>query len=156
MDDTNEGLKKSGVYEIGFLLVPTIAEETVPAEFQDIKSMLERHGSAFISEDFPKIRQLAYQMTTSTESKKTKFDQGYFGWVKFEAPSENILKIKTELDHNPHVIRSLLISTVRENTMAPQKMAFHLNPEEAKKKAPSAKPISQEELDKTIENLVVQ
>jgi ribosomal protein S6 len=156
MDDTNDGLKKIGVYEIGFLLVPTIAEETVPAEFQDIKSMLEKHGGAFISEDFPKIRQLAYQMTTSTESKKSKFDQGYFGWVKFEAPADNIVKIKAELDHNPHVIRSLLISTVRENTMSAQKMAFHLNPEEAKKRAPEAKPISQEELDKTIENLVVQ
>lgn len=154
--ELNKELNKNGIYEIGFLLVPTIAEENVPAEFQDIKSILEKHGGEFISEDFPKLRSLAYRMAVALEGKKSKFDQAYFGWVKFEAATEEISKIKAELDHNPHIIRSLVISTVRESTLSAQKMPFHLNPEEAKKKVPAVAPISQEELDKTIENLVVQ
>ena len=152
MDDLN----KKGVYEIGFLLIPTIAEENVPADFQNIKSLVEKNGGVFLGEDFPKLRPLAYQMTVSAESKKTKFDQAYFGWVKFEIDTVHIPTIKAELDRNNHILRSLLVSTVRENTLSGPKMSFRLNPDEAKKKAPESTPISQEELDKTIDNLVVQ
>src|SRR3989344_2958876 len=97
------------IYELGYLLVPNIAEENVAAEVESIKSTLEESGAAFITEDFPKLRPLAYTMIKAIGSQKNRHDKGYFGWIKFEIESASVTKIKGELDKNDHILRSMLI-----------------------------------------------
>ncbi len=147
--------KQGKIYELGYLLVPSIAEENVAAEVQNIKSVLESHGAAFITEDFPKLNTLAYSMPKMVGGQRSKFDKGYFGWIKFETEAEQVPVIKTELDKIEHILRFMIINTVRENTLVSQKMAFK-SPNEAEKKSEDAAPVSEAELDKTIENLVVE
>lgn len=156
--ESMKGDIENAVFEVGFLLVPTIAEENLGVEVQNIKALIEKNQGTFISEDFPKMRQLAYTIAVASEGKKTKYSQAYFGWIKFEVSPEAISAIRSELGRNQNIIRFLLIDTVRENTLASQKMTFR-PPTTTDKKKPedeNAAPVSQEELDKTIESLVVQ
>jgi ribosomal protein S6 len=113
-EDTN-------VYELGFLLVPSIAEENVVAEMTVLKDAAARLGASFLSEEAPKLIDLAYQMERDIANKKHKFNTGYFGWVKFELAPEKVAVLNEELGRMDTLIRFLLISTVRENTMTPKK-----------------------------------
>jgi ribosomal protein S6 len=58
--------KKSKVYELGYLLAPSIAEEQVAGEVQNIKSVLDKFEAITITEDFPKLRPLAYMMAKTS------------------------------------------------------------------------------------------
>ena len=153
------GDKRQKIYEIGYLLLPTIAEEHVAAEVEAIKSIIEKREGAFIAEDFPKLRQLAYTMTKPVTGKNLKFDKAYFGWVKFETSTSAISAIKTELEKISNILRFLVITTVRENTMSKERVVFRPasveNPD-APKKPEEAEKMSEEEIEKTIENLVVE
>ena len=59
-DNTNEEVEsRLDVYEVGYLLVPTIAEENVGGEVTTLKDNLSSNGASFISEEFPKFIDLA-------------------------------------------------------------------------------------------------
>lgn len=147
------------VYEIGYLMVPTVPEEHLAAEVGNIKSMLESQGAAFISEEFPKLRGLAYSISKKIDGVRRTFETAYFGWVKFDLPTEKMAAIKEALERNNSVIRFLLVKTVRENTLVGVKALERKAKEgeegtaEEKKEAPK---LTEAEIDKTIENLVIQ
>ena len=106
------------VYEVGYLMIPTIAEENLGGEVTLFKDMFTENGAVFISDEYPKLMELAYEMSRSIENKKQKFSYGYFGWVKFECTTEQAGVIKNILDKNEKLVRFLMIKTVRENTMS--------------------------------------
>lgn len=109
--------EKIHIYEVSYLVVPVVSEDKVTEEVSAIRNALEGAGAAIIAEEFPKIRTLAYSMERSIESKKQKFSEGYFGWIKFELPAVSISNIKQKLDNMPNILRHLIIKTVRENTV---------------------------------------
>ncbi len=153
--ETNKDVRIN-VYELGYLLVSTIADENVAAEVHTLKGMIEKHNGTFISEDFPKLQPLAYTMIKAIGSKRHRHDKGYFGWLKYEIPTEAIVEIKQTLDKNENILRYLLIETVRENTMVTQKIVFKPSADAPKVEGEEGikEPVSEEELDKTIDNLV--
>lgn len=110
------------VYELGYHLIPTLAEEEVPQYVNKIKDALDSYGAVVISEESPKKMDLAYTMYPSVSNKKQKYTKGYFGWIKFEVDTESADKFKKDVEGMDEVFRSLLIVTVRENTMAPKKL----------------------------------
>lgn len=67
------------VYEVGYLMLPTIAEENLGEEVTVFKDMFIEKGAVFISDEYPKLMELAYEMTRSINNKKQKFSYGYFG-----------------------------------------------------------------------------
>ena len=150
------------IYEVGFHIVPSIPEEKLSSELTAIKDVLEKSGAVFISEEFPKLKPLSYQMTKVLGPKHLKFDTAYFGSVKFEMAPENIDTVKKTLELSETVLRFLIIKTVRESTMSVIKPAYR--PTEAKpipgidtkKDALVKSPVSEAELDKTIDALVVE
>ncbi|KKU26983.1 MAG: hypothetical protein UX39_C0005G0021 [Candidatus Magasanikbacteria bacterium GW2011_GWA2_46_17] len=150
------------IYEVGFHIVPSIPEEKLSSEMTAIKDVLEKNGAVFISEEFPKLKPLSYQMTKVLGPKHLKFDTAYFGWVKFEMAPENIDIVKKALELSETILRFLIIKTVRESTLSVIKPAYR--PTEAKpipgidtkQDAPVKSPVSEAELDKTIDALVVE
>ncbi len=148
------------VYELGFHIVPTIAEEKVANVFADIKSLLEKNGAVFISEEYPKMRPLAYTMFKNEAGKNEKFNFAYFGWVKFDLGKEAIVEVKEKLEKNKEILRFLVLKTVRENTLYGHKFSKKEGEKADVVKsdlAPEEAPIaSEEEIDKTIEELVVE
>lgn len=150
------------IYEIGFHIVPSVPEEKLAAEVTAIKDVLEKSGAVFVSEDFPKFKHLAYTMTKVVGAKHFKFDTAYFGWVKFELNPEALLAVKKALESNERILRFLLIQTVRESTLfVPKAPLYRAEPKPIPGLGPKTdgavkSPISEAELDKTIEAMVAE
>lgn len=71
-DNSNEEVEsRLDIYEVGYLLVPTIAEENVGGEVTTLKDNLSSNGASFISEEFPKFIDLAYEMSRLTTRNKS-------------------------------------------------------------------------------------
>jgi len=109
------------IYEVGYHLVPTLAEETIPAQADAVKAFITSVGGEIISEGAPIIKDLAYSISKTVKSIKSNYSKAYFGWVKFSTTPDTIEKIKTSLDASEVVIRYLLISTVKESTLIADK-----------------------------------
>ena len=155
----NEGSEnKVGVYEVGYIMLPSIAEENLAGEVTSFKDMLAEHGVTFISDEHPKMMELAYEMSRSIANKKQKFSYGYFGWVKFECTGIQAKVIKDILDKNEKLVRYLLTKTVRENTMSPKRPYGKTEGGMKRKFTPKEEvstPINEETIDKEIDALVV-
>ncbi len=111
------------IYEVSYLIVPTITEEKVTDEVTAIRGVIEGAGATIITEEFPQSIPLAYTMERTIETKKHKFNEGYFGWIKFELPVASLSNITKALDTRPTIIRNLVIKTVRESTLYTPKVA---------------------------------
>lgn len=151
------------VYELGYHIVSTVAEENVPKEVETLKATVLKDGGSLISEGEPKLINLAYPMTKSVADIKKTFNTAYFGWLKFETKSELMPVIKKAVDANPNVLRYLLIKTVRENTLYTPKLNVRTSageeaPVKAKKsvKTDEKKATSVEDIDKSIDELVAE
>lgn len=156
-DVSTEKETRTSVYEVGYLMVPTIAEENLGGEVTSFKDTLTEKGAVFISDEYPKLIELAYEMSRSINNKRQKFSYGYFGWVKFECTTMEAKVIKDLLDKNEKLVRYLMIKTVRESTMS-VKRAY------GKQDGPRRRPvqkteevekINEETIDKEIEALVI-
>lgn len=147
------------IYEVGYLLLPTTPEADVPREVTALKDILDQEKAAIIAEEFPKSRPLAYLMRKHIGGAYQTFTHGYFGWVKFEAAGNAVTKIEAALRRHHALLRFLLLKTVRENTMSgnrpPRQDGPRLKRDIPTAAAPSA-PVSEAELDKSIEKLIAE
>ncbi len=136
--------EKMDVYEVGYLLMPTVAEDSLSAEVSWLHDIIGAHKGEIISEEFPKMRSLTYTMEKVLESKHQKFNDAYFGWIKFELPVAAIKSITQEIEKHSTMLRHLVIKTVRENTLYGTKLAEAKKAEEeaaTEEKATPAKEI---------------
>lgn len=154
------------VYELGYHIVSTVAEESLPKEVEALKAIVLKDGGSLVSEGEPKLINLAYSMTKSVADSKKQFNTAYFGWIKFETKSELIPEMKKKIDASGTVLRYLLIKTVRENTLFTPKLTVRAPIKEGKEevepkskkaaKSTEDKAASVEELDKTIDEMVLE
>jgi ribosomal protein S6 len=147
-NEVEEKESRMGVYEVGYIMVPTIAEENLGAEVGDFKDSLTKMGAVFISDEHPKMFELAYEMSRSIENKRQKFSYGYFGWVKFECSTVEAKAIKDMLDKNEKLVRYLLIKTVRESTMSSKRS--YGRPDGVRKKVTPKTEEVVEQIDETV------
>lgn len=112
MSETNTRL-----YELGFILVPTTPETEVPAKVDAFKSLVTKLEGVITAEGNPEFIDLAYTMEKTVGSKKSKYSQGYFGWIKFEAAPDTLVALKKALDGEADLIRYILIKTNAANTI---------------------------------------
>ncbi len=177
-EETKEVSERMGdetaVYELGYHILSSVTDERLLAEVGNIKAVFEKKGGSFISEEFPITTHLAYTIEHNIGGKKEKYDTAYFGWVKFEVAPSDLNDIKKELDTNENILRFLIIHTVRENTRVSKQVLMASN-ENSDKPArstfvkkekekeepktveePKTKDSIDEEIDRTIEELVVE
>jgi hypothetical protein len=104
---------------------------------------------------------LAYTIERASAGHHEKFDEAYFGFIKFATERENIPALEAILRANREVLRFLLVQTVREDLInAPRRVTFasdRLEGETIKK--PVSEPekkveVSEEDLDKSLDALV--
>lgn len=112
MSETNTRL-----YELGFILVPTTPEVEVPAKVEALKTLIKGVGGTATTEGAPEYIDLAYTMEKSVGSKKYKYSQGYFGFIKFETEPESLEALKKSLDAELDLVRYILLKTNPENTI---------------------------------------
>ncbi len=151
------------VYEVSYLLLPMLDETQVTTQVAEMKSAVEKAGGALISDENPVLVDLAYSMTKVVGTTRHKCTAGHFGWMKFDVPMGEIAMVKKAMDANDAVLRYLLIKTVRENTLLNGKMNIKkedkkmggLLSDDTMTEVAEAEPTSPEEIDKSIDSLVI-
>lgn len=112
--ERQEGIQ---VYELGFHFVPTLSEDEVVVQFSHLKSLIEKKGGTFISEETPLMTKLAYEISKTVKATKKRYTSAFFGWVKFSVNPEEIAPIEKEVKAFESILRYIIITTVRENTL---------------------------------------
>lgn len=158
-ENIKEDIGESQIYELGYHLLSTVSEEDITAEVVKIHEIISQNSGVVIGEGLPILRELAYEMTKRIDTKNSRFSKAYFGWVKFEVDRANILNIKTKIENLPNVLRSLILKTVRENTMhtpkAPVFKREYVKEEASFDPEKKKVEVSEEEIDKSIDELLV-
>ncbi len=109
------------IYELGYHLVPTLPAEKIPEASGAVRGMIERISKDIIAEELPVFIDLAYQVIKTINHKNKRFDDAYFGFIKFEASPEDIAKLEAELKKDENVLRYLVVKAFRENTFVSKK-----------------------------------
>ena len=105
------------VYELGFIIAPNTPEAEVPAFIESLKDTITKVGGSIVAEGNTEFIDLAYTMEKHIGSKKVKYSQGYFGWVKFQAAPESLEVLKKAFDSMTDLVRYLIVKTSLENTV---------------------------------------
>lgn len=117
MTNENETTVDSRIYEISFIFDNKLDEETALAKSNAIKQSIATLGGSFISEEAPYMRELAYEMIRVVNNVNIRFNEGYFGWIKFELSGDKVKELEKGLKLDEELVRYLVVSTVRENTV---------------------------------------
>jgi ribosomal protein S6 len=149
------------IYEVGFHVTPAVDEAGAASVAEALKAEIMKGDAEIISEGAPARMRLAYTIEIAHTGKHEKFDEAFFGFVKFAIEREHIPALEAWLRGNSQILRYLLVITVREDLInAPRRVTFasdRLEGETIKK--PVAEPekkgeVSEEDLDKSIDALV--
>ena len=153
----------SRIYEIGYHITPSAKEEDLEKIVGGIRSIIEKAGGSFIAEGAPAMTRLSYPISVKEGEKIVEYDRGYFGWIKFEATVETAQALEQALKRSADIMRSILFQTVREDTRAKMKapQLREVKRTDTIKAAPrrveeSAAPISEEQLEKAIEDITAE
>lgn len=111
-----ETVQKQKVYEISMILVPTFDDSTVLEKMSQIKQSVASMSS-FISEETPFIRSLSYTMTRVIKNVNTRFNEGYYTWIKLEAGVSDISKIDSILKQDEDIIRYIIVSADKDEAI---------------------------------------
>lgn len=145
--------KDKTVYELGYHLLSIMSEEDVAKFVGSMKDKITSLGGEIISDQYPSLMKLAYQMIKEIDNKKVKFDSAYFGWVKFEIEADKIAEIDKMADTSLNVLRHLIIKTVRENTLYTPKVMKNSRKTTTSSSEENVE-INEEEVDKKIDELI--
>ena len=104
------------VYEIGYLVLPSVAEENIPNVVSNIKKLIEKQGGTPLDGEDPYMEPLAYPMSKVVGARKYVVNEAYIGWQKFEASPSAIDEIKRKIETAEEILRMLLIKAPRETT----------------------------------------
>ena len=160
MSNTKTDVQEAGdgrIYEVGYHIVPKVAEVDVPAEAEAIKKVLANHGASVIAEETPRMIQLSYEIARPTAGRRESFSKAYFGWVKFECEGTEAEAIGKEIAALPTTLRSIVVKTVRESTLSKKVFVYeHLAHETIKKPemAKDAPKMSEADINSAVDTLV--
>lgn len=117
MNENNETIVDSRVYEISFIFDNKLDESAALEKGNAIKQSIATLGGSFISEETPYMRELAYEMTRVVTNVNVRFNEGYFGWIKFELDADKVKELEKSIKLDEEVLRYLVVKTIRENTV---------------------------------------
>ena len=144
------------LYEVGYLLIPLIPEDKIADEVNVLRSHIENVGGFIVSEDQPKMRRLAYDIKQrGMASKRLRFGEAYFGWVRFQASSSEVLAVEEFFDKNNNVLRFMLIKPVKDSPRVIRTPGV-IRPKVEAIKREKKGVMSDQELDKEIDMLLGQ
>ncbi len=117
MTEINETTVDSRVYEISFIFDNKLDEGTALEKSNALKQSIATLGGSFISEETPYMRELAYEMIRVVNNVNVRFNEGYFGWIKFELDGAKIKDFEKAIKLDEEVVRYIVVKTVRDNTV---------------------------------------
>jgi ribosomal protein S6 len=160
-EDLNEAEDSTRVYEVGYLLLPSIPEEHIPEAVTAIKAVIKGAHGVSLSEEDPRLRPLAYEMTKHIGTENVRFNTAYFGSMKFEVVGNELPTIKAGLEALDSMLRFLIIKIGREQVHISRPVSTNEDvetvgdlPVQAGEAQFVPEVSSQDELDKSIDALV--
>lgn len=159
LDTTADDAATTRIYEVGYHILPAVAEENVEKIVGEIRSVIEKAGGSFIAEGAPVLMKLAYNMDSREGDKWAEQDRAYFGWLKFEATVGIATELEEMLKNHKSVLRHIIFRTVREETRARLKTPTlrEVKRTDTIKTTPrreeGAAPVSEEDLDKALSDI---
>ena len=105
------------VYELGYLLVPTLSEKEVGEARSQLEDAIKSAGAEHLSSGDVHFIDLAYEMVKKVKSKNVKFDQAHFGWIKFKADGETPDTVSKAAKAMADVLRHIVVKTVEDDSV---------------------------------------
>lgn len=105
------------VYELGFLLVPTLTDAEVAPAVEKLHKAITNAGGSVTTSGEVHFIDLAYEMVKKIKSKNHRFDQAHFGWVKFEAAGTTPTEVEKGLKGIDEVLRGIVVKTVADDAV---------------------------------------
>lgn len=158
MEESTKYAKSEGnlIYEVGFNIIPSVSEEELPSLVTKITGAIETNGGKVINTESPRLKNLAYPMAKAGSGKKTYFESAYLGSVYFELSPEKISLVKKAMDAINDVLRFIILDIPVDALVAREKKIIIRDTIKPTVKEESSAPISEEEVDKAIEELIVE
>ena len=128
--------EETQVYELGYLILPSIPEDNLPEVVGKIKAAIAASNGVEIDGEEPFKHALSYSMSKTVGASRYVVSDAYIGWVKFELEPEKALEVKTAIDQTEEVLRSLLIKAPRESAFTFAKAQAALVEKEREAEAP--------------------
>lgn len=146
------------LYEIGYHLVPTLAEDKVGAEIARLRQAVESRSGVVSAEEWPKHMELAYTIARREGSKRVRYDTSYFGWIRFTMDQTQVPDLQEALSEVDTVLRCIIVAIPDETKRPPKKHRQILKRESAEEaQTVEEKPeVATEEIDKEIEKLIAE
>ncbi len=129
---------ESTIYELAYLVLPSIGEEKVGDVSASIREVIEKEGGQEIDAEEAFKQDLSYEMSKTVGASRYVVSDAYLGWIKFECAPENILTIKNEVEKMGEVLRILIVKAPRETHFTFAKAREALEAQEAEKEAKEA------------------
>ncbi len=117
MTNENETTVDSRVYEISFIFDNKLDESAALEKSNALKQSIATLGGSFISEEAPYMRELAYEMIRVVNNVNVRFNEGYFGWIKFSLTPAKVVEFEKTIKLDEQIVRYLVVTTVAENTV---------------------------------------
>lgn len=120
---TTEDRQENQVYEIGYLILPSIPEDKLSDSVNSIEEVIKKYGGEKFDSEVPFRHDLAYPIAKTVGASKYVVNDAYIGWIKFDLPAEALAKegaehpvqlMKAELDKIDELLRYLLIKAPKE------------------------------------------
>ncbi len=111
LDTQNQG---QTVYEIGYLVLPSVAEDKLGEVTDALKDLIAKEGGKEIDGEAPIKQDLAYTMTKTIGASRYVVNDAYIGWIKFELEAGKVNGLKTKVEALPEILRFLLVKAPRE------------------------------------------
>ncbi|MFH1170677.1 MAG: 30S ribosomal protein S6 [Candidatus Vogelbacteria bacterium] len=150
--DTDEA-REARRYEIGYLLVPTIATASVADTVSTlIRDAIAQAGGQIIAGDEPKLISLMYPIRKTIDNKNLRFKEAYFASLRFTVAPDQITLLDQAWRFSPAVLRFLIIelpALVEEPHRRPREESISPIPPVA-----PAETMSQVEMDREIDSLL--
>lgn len=102
------------VYEVCYLLLPSIPEDKLPAAVSAIREIITAEGGEEIASEDPFKYPLAYTIIKKVGSSRYVLNDAYIGWIKFKVERSKITEIKNKLDARNEIARFILVKAPRE------------------------------------------
>ena len=104
------------VYEIGYLILPSIPEDKLSLVTDTIRKVITKEGGIEIDAEEPFKEDLSYSMSKTIGASRYVLSDAYLGWIKFEAERAKAQAIKDGVEKVEEVLRFLMINVPRETT----------------------------------------
>lgn len=116
MEKEQENKGELVVYEVGYLVLPSIPEDRLPETVASIKKVITKEGGREIAGEEPFKHPLSYSMSKTIGASRYVVSDAYLGWIKFEIEPEKLIAVKAGIEKIEEVLRFLLIKTERETS----------------------------------------